>query len=188
MEHMEPRQRIERLSDEEIREAVKALTKMKALTKKPDNQDNQAYWEELTTKFFNMFFLSCGTKFDVVDEQKNKQKNKYVYKITGWDRFEVVWTDDGIPSVRVPQLGAKTTDAKTTLLPIISLMVNEECVTNELVLVHGKFPYIAMDGCLLSLMSDEMKFPEIPALLSMKHVIGVVEARVLETGNKFERP
>jgi hypothetical protein len=171
------RQHIERLSDKEIREAVKLLSK------KPDDQltrqPTRPYWEELTTKFFNMFFLSCGTKFDVVDEQKNK----YVYKITSWDRFNVVWTDDGVPSVRVPQLGAET-----TMLPIISLMVNEEYITNELVLVHGKFPYIAMDGCLLSLMSDEMKFPEIPALLSMKHVIGVVEARVLETGNKFDRP
>jgi len=117
--------------------------------------------------------------------------------IIDWFSFYVTWSVDGVPMVgaaKVPMVGSSASgspgrDEKDNVyeLPIVSVVVNGKCVTEELGLVPGVFPYTVVDGFLLSdLQANEIK-QDLPALISASNITQIVEKRILDTHNVHYR-
>lgn len=160
-------------------------------------------WKEHVAAFFNPFKFPIGTKF----EANSMREGDTVMTIIAWHSFYVAWSLNGVPMVgaaEVPMAGGTAEgtaegtakvptagrDAEDNVfeLPIVSVVVNAELVTDELGLVPGVFPYTVVDGFLTSDLEDNQIKQDLPAMISAKSLLQIVQKRILDTHNVHYRP
>ena len=151
-------------------------------------------WKEHVAAFFNPFKFPIGTKF----EANSMREGDTVMTIIAWHSFYVAWSLNGVPMVGTAEGTAEGTakvptagrDAKDNVfeLPIVSVVVNAELVTDELGLVPGVFPYTVVDGFLTSDLQDNEIKQDLPALISATSLAQIVQKRILDTHNVHYRP
>ena len=145
-------------------------------------------WKEYVAAFFNPFKFPIGTKF----EANFTCEGDTVMTIIAWHSFYVACSFNGVPMVGASKGIAKHAgrDAEDNVfeLPIVSVVVNAELVTDELGLVPGVFPYTVVDGFLTSDLQDNEIKQDLPALISATSLAQIVQKRILDTHNAHYRP
>lgn len=153
-------------------------------------------WKEHVAAFFNPFKFPIGTKF----EANSTREGDTVMTIIAWHSFYVAWSLNGVPMVGAAEVpmaeGTAEGMAKVPTagrdavfeLPIVSVVVNAEPVTDELGLVPGVFPYTVVDGFLTSDLEDNQIKQDLPAMISAKSLLQIVQKRILDTHNVHYRP